>query len=76
MEQQESGAKLVQMRLQPRTLDRLNSMSTITGIDNRTRLVAASINLTGEILGAIESGAKVYIERADGTKEVLSVIFI
>jgi hypothetical protein len=70
----EDKSKLVQMRLQPKTLERIDRLSEITKTDNRTQLVASSIQLTEELLSIINSGSKLYIEKPDGTKELLKVI--
>jgi hypothetical protein len=67
-------SQLVQMRLQPKTLDRLQSLVELTKTDNRTQLVSSSIQLSEEIMKSIESGAKVYIETPDGKKELIKII--
>jgi hypothetical protein len=65
---------LVQMRLQPKTMERINRLSEITGTTNRTQLVASSIELTEELMSNTKDGGKIYIERADGTKERIKII--
>ncbi len=67
-------SQLVQMRLQPKTLDRLQSLVDITKTDNRTQLVSSSIQLSEEIMRSVDAGAKVYIESPDGKKELLKII--
>ena len=74
MEQEKS--KLVQMRLLPKTLERIESLSKLTGTENRTQLVASSIQLTEELISNLKDGSKIYIEKKDGTKELLKIIGI
>jgi hypothetical protein len=73
-ENAEDKSKLVQMRLQPKTLEKINRLTQLTKMTNRTQLVASSIQLTEELLSIIKSGAKLYIEKPDGTKESLKII--
>ena len=67
-------SQLVQMRLQPKTLERLQSLVNLTKTDNRTQLVSSSIQLSEEIMKSVEAGSKVYIETSDGKKELLKII--
>ncbi len=68
-------SQLVQMRLQPKTIQRLESLSELTGgTENKTTLVSISIQLAEEIIKSIKKGSKVYIETADGEKERLKII--
>jgi hypothetical protein len=69
-------SKLVQMRLQPKTLDRIDRLSEMTNTENRTQLVSTSIELTEELIRNIKQGSKIYIEKKDGTKELLKIIGI
>ena len=74
-ENSEDKSKLVQMRLQPKTLERIDRLSEMTKTGkNRTQLVSSSIQLTEELLSIINSGSKLYIEKPDGTKELVKVI--
>lgn len=70
----EDKSKLVQMRLQPKTLEKINRLSELTKTDNRTQLVSSSIQLTEELLSIIKDGSKLYIEKPDGTKELVKII--
>lgn len=65
---------LIQMRLQPRTMERINALTEITGSNNRTQLIANSIELTEELLRSARDGAKIYIEKKDGSKELLKIV--
>ncbi len=65
---------LVQMRLQPKTMERINRLSEITGTSNRTQLVASSIELTEELMSNAKAGGKIFIERPDGTRETIKII--
>lgn len=68
-------SKLVQMRLQPKTLQRLQDLVELTSIENRTQLVSSSIQLTEEIMKSIiNDKAKVYIESPDGKRELLRIV--
>ncbi len=62
------------MRLQPKTLEKINRLTELTKMSNRTQLVSASIQLTEELLSIIKGGSKLYIERPDGTKELVKII--
>ncbi|MDJ1472820.1 hypothetical protein [Xanthocytophaga flava] len=73
---QKSGeSKLVQMRIQPRTLTKIEELSSITGISNRTQLVAGCIELAHDVVISIKTGAKVYIEHPDGSRERIQLTF-
>lgn len=74
MEQEKS--KLIQMRFLPKTLERIESLSKLTGTQNRTQLVASSIQLTEELISSLKDGSKIYIEKKDGTREFLKIIGI
>ena len=67
---------LVQMRLQPKTIERIKRLSELTGTENRTQLISSSIQLTEEIVKSLSKGGKVYIETPDGKKEVLKFVGI
>jgi len=66
--------KLVQMRLLPVTLDRIENLSKLTRIDNRTQLISSSIQLTEELVSNMKAGGKVYIEKPDGTKHLIQLV--
>ncbi len=72
----EEKSQLVQMRMQPKTLELIQSLSTLTGTTNRTQLISSSIQLTEEIVKNLQDGAKVYIESKDGKKELLKIVGI
>ena len=69
-------SQLVQMRMQPKTLELIESLSELTGTTNRTQLISTSIQLTEEIVKNIQAGGKVYIEGKDGRKELLKIVGI
>ncbi|MFZ6024915.1 MAG: hypothetical protein ACOYVG_10750 [Bacteroidota bacterium] len=73
---EEKTSQLVQMRFQPKTVERINHLSDMTGISNRTQLVSSSIQLTEELIKNVNEGAKIYIERKDGKKELLKIVGI
>lgn len=70
----QESSRLVQMRLQPQTLKRLDNLANLTKQKNKTQVVSSAIELSEEIIKSIKDGAKVYIETADGQKEVLKII--
>lgn len=70
----EEKSKLVQMRLQPSTLERLDNLRKLTNTDNRTQLISSSIQLTEDLLRSLKNGAKIYIENKDGSRELLKII--
>ena len=74
MSNSQDKSTLIQMRLQPKTIERINALTEITGTSNRTQLIANSIELTEELLRSAKDGAKIYIEKKDGTKELLKIV--
>jgi hypothetical protein len=66
--------QVVQMRLQPKTMERIQSLVDLTGTTNKTQLISSSIELTEEILKSVKQGGNVYIEGKDGKKELLKII--
>ena len=64
---------LVQMRLQPDTLERIEKLSKLTQMDNRAQLISSAIRLTDDMINMVKNGAKLYIEKPDGTKELLRI---
>lgn len=70
----DSGSKLVQMRFQPGTVERVENLQDMTGITNRTQIVATAIELAEFIAGAIVRGGKVYVEREGGDRELITVV--
>lgn len=67
--------KLVQARLSPQTMDKLEHLEELTGATNRTQVVAAAIHLAELILTETrENNAELYMEKEDGTKERIRVL--
>jgi DNA-binding NarL/FixJ family response regulator len=73
-EKSNDKSKLVQMRFQPKTMDRIERLRELTENDNRTQIISSSIQLTEELLSSIKDGAKIYIEKPDGTKETIKIV--
>jgi len=71
----EEQTQLVQMRLKPRTLEKLESLSNRSGISNKTQVIANAIQFTELISESIHSGGKIYIEK-DGKRELLTILGI
>lgn len=65
---------LIQMRLRPKSMQRINDLIDLTGIKNRTQLIANSIELTEELVKNAKEGAMIYIERKDGTRKILQIV--
>lgn len=61
------------MRLQPKTMERINNLSAITGTTNKAQLIANSVELTEELIASAKDGAKIYIERKDGSKQLIKI---
>jgi flagellar biosynthesis/type III secretory pathway protein FliH len=74
--EQGEKSQLVQMRLQPKTLQRLQSLVDLTKTDNRAQLVSTSILLAEEIVKSIKAGSKIYIESKDGERALLKIVGI
>ncbi len=74
--EQEEKTQLVQMRLRPKTIERIEKLSRNTGIANRTQLVSNAIEVTEALSEYIHAGGKIYIIKKDGTKELLNIIGI
>lgn len=74
-ENQDQKSQLVQMRLQKKTLDKLQNLVKLTDTTNKTQLVSSSIQLTEELVKSIvRDKAKVYIEMPDGKKQLIKII--
>ncbi len=67
-------SKLVQMRLQQKTLDRVQHLTDLMGTQNRTQIVSASLQIAESLLNDVKGGSKIYVERPDGTKELLMFV--
>jgi len=76
MEPTNSDLKLVSMKLTGSTISKIENIKNIINEDNRTQIVATSINLLNQLLNDIQNGGKVYIEKKDGTKEIIRFIGI
>jgi hypothetical protein len=64
----------VQMDLDKRTMDSIEHLKELTGINNRTRLVVSSIQLTELITEIMVKKGKVILEHQDGSKETLKFL--
>nr|WP_322624048.1 hypothetical protein [uncultured Flavobacterium sp.] len=74
-EVEEPKSQLVQMRLQKKTLDKLQSLVKLTSTTNKTQLVSSSIQLTEELVKSmVKDNAKVYIEMPNGQKQLIKII--
>jgi len=64
---------VVKMSLRPSTIKRIEVLRRNSGNDNRSQLVSNAIEITEALSAYIHSGAKIYIEKKDGTKELLNI---
>lgn len=67
-------SQLVQMRIQPKTLQSIDNLTNLTGTTNRTQLISSAIQLTELIVKSIQAGGQVYLEGKDGKKEYIKFI--
>lgn len=66
--------KLVQMRLNVTTIDRINKIMEIINLSNRTQIISQSVAVYYEILSAVkEKGGDIYIEYPDKTRAQLII---
>lgn len=68
-EPKEQESKLVSMRFQPDTVDRVNFIQDATGVQNRTQVTAEAITLAKWWVKSRMDGAKLYAEYPDGERE-------
>lgn len=61
-------AKLIEMRLLPVTLQRIDNVAEILGTPNRAQAVSASLQITHHLITQSLKGSKIILEKADGTK--------
>ncbi|MGI4749226.1 MAG: hypothetical protein ACRYFB_01210 [Janthinobacterium lividum] len=64
---------LIQMRLQPDTLDLIEKLSKITNMDNRAQLISSALRFTDDMINIVKDGSKLMVEKPDGTKEQLKI---
>lgn len=76
LKRMEKESKLVSMNLSSSTVQHIENIKELTQESNRTRIIATSVKLADEILKNVKKGAKVYIEKEDGTKELINFIGI
>ena len=62
------------MRLRPKTLEALDNLQDITGVNNRTQIVAYAIQIAEQLLKANEDGFKIYVESPKGEREALWLV--
>jgi hypothetical protein len=68
--------QLVQMRLLPKTMDRLSNLQKLTKTDNRTQIISTAIQLAELVIDSIEKGGNVYIQSPDGKIELVRIVGI
>lgn len=65
---------LVQMKLNPCTMEKINELKELIGEDNRTTLTANAIAIYHELAKSVRSGGKVYIKNPDGSRDRLILV--
>jgi hypothetical protein len=68
--------QLIQMRFLPETMQRLEDLRELTGVDNRTQIVSTAIQLAEIVIKSINKGGNVYIEAANGEMERIRFVGI
>lgn len=63
--------QLIQMKLNENTINKVEELKKLLKEENRTQLVAEGIAVYLELAKAINDGAKIVLEKKDGTKERL-----
>ncbi len=71
---EKGSPKLVQMRMRPKTLEQVEHLQHLTGIDNRTQVVASAIQLAEWLVTTISKGGKLSVEWPDGEKETVTLV--
>lgn len=62
------------MRLQRETIHNLESLSILTGINNKAHLIASSIQITEHVVRAIiEGGGRLLIEDENGSRKEIKI---
>ena len=68
------SSKLVQMRMRPQTLEQVENLHHLTGIENRTQLIASAIQLANWLITTVRKGGKISIEWPSGEKETVTLV--
>ena len=71
---EKGSPKLVQMRMRPKTLEQVENLQHLTGIDNRTQVVASAIQLADWLVTTVSNGGKLSVEWPDGEKETVRLV--
>ena len=66
----------VSMKLSSKTLDTVKRLQEKTGEQNRTKLVANSLEVFEELVHQVGKGARIVLEQPNGKKEVIRFIGI
>ena len=66
--------KLVQMRFSSATMTRIEHLQTLTGVSNRTQLIASAIQVTWLIMKEAAKGGRLLIESKDGSIKELTIV--
>lgn len=66
--------KLIQMRMRPKTLEQVEHLQHLTGIDNRTQIVASAIQIADWLATTISNGGKLSVEWPNGEKETVRLV--
>ena len=69
-------SKLVQMRLRPNTVERVERLQELLEADNRTQAVVQAIKIADWLTSAAKEGASIHLEWPDGKKEAFKLVGI
>ena len=69
----DTEVKLVQVNMQPQTIERVEKLKITLGTQNRSEIIKQSINITEYIAQALKNGNEIIIEKKDGKRERLVI---
>jgi hypothetical protein len=73
-ESNQQPAKVVQMRLRPSTIERIEHIARLMDTTNKTNVVSLSINVLENLAeSVVKDNAKIYLENPDGTRSKLII---
>ena len=64
----------VTMKLSDKTIERVTRIKNETQEKNRTRIIATGIEVLDLLITEVKHGGKIFIEKADGTKEKINIV--
>lgn len=68
------NTETLKMRLQRETIQNLENLSILTGINNKAHLIASCIQITEHIVKAlVENGGKLFLENESGFRKEIKI---